>query len=205
MKFVRWSPLGDKLVSYDGWGNVRIWKIRSNIFASEYECSTVTPVTDIQWSPCGMYIAICGEEGQLQVISGHDGSIVFAIHAIATSSFGSYAEFTSLTWNSTSTRIALGTGKGEVIEVDPHQNGKFLMMMSMHEGVSVRHVEYFGSVEYFQEPDRRQGGDGVVDRELQDWIPSQSLSLYMQDGEVAMFPTATETQCYCVQVRIIKF
>ena len=197
---MRWKPQGDKFISYDSWGNVCIWNNRSNIYALDFEFTTVIPVSDIQWSPCGTYIAICGEEGQLQIIAGHNGTTIFAIHAISTSSYGTYAEFTSLSWSASSTRIALGTRKGEVIEVDPHQNGQFLSMMTMHENVPVRKVEYFSSPHCFKEtinPDnysRHKENDST-----------QSLSLYMDDGEVAIFPTASETHCNCVQVRTILY
>ena len=200
MRLVRWKPQGDKLVSYDSWGNIRGWKNRSKVFALDFQCTVVQPVSDIQWSPCGTYIALCGEEGQVQVMSGHDGAVIFAINAVSTTGYGAYAEFTSLSWNSTSTRIALGTGKGEVIEVDPHNNGRFLSMMSMHENVPVRQVDYFGSLQYFFHPDAAGRPASVVVDGQESWVASQSLSLYMEDGEVAIFPLIAETHCYCVQV-----
>ncbi len=166
----------------------------------DFELTTTTPVSDIQWSPCGTYIALCGEEGQLQVITGLNGGTVFALHAFSTTAYSTYAEFTSLSWNRSSTRIALGTRKGEVIEVDPHQNGQFLTMMTMHRNVSVRQVEYFSSSNCFKAmADQSNGGQRDRDNK------SQSLSLYMEDGEVAIFPTVSETHCNCVEVRTLLY
>lgn len=191
-------------MSFDSWGNLIVWKNRSNIFASDFTFTVVTPITDIQWSPCGMYIALCGDEGQLQVVSGNDGSTVFAIHAVSTSLYGRYAEFNCLSWNVDSTRIVLGTSRGEVIEVDPNQNGRFLSMMTMHENTPVCKVDYFGRVEYFKvQPERNQerGVDNIAGDD-DGWLACQGLSVYMEDGEVAIFNAFTETRCNCVQVCI---
>lgn len=151
-----------------------------------------------------MYIALCGDEGQLQVVSGHDGTTIFAIHAVSTALYGRYAEFSCLSWNVDSTRIVLGTSRGEVIEVDPNQNGHFLSMMTMHENTPVCKVDYFGRAQYFKLPHGQAGNElpanvpvgGMGD----DWMASQGLSVYMEDGEVAIFNTFTETRCSCVQV-----
>ena len=197
MKFVQWRPQGDRLVTYDSWGNVRMWKNRSNILALDFEYTVTTPVSDIQWSPCGSYVAMCSDEGQLHVISGNTGITIFAVHAISATVYGSHAEFTCLSWDHSSSRIALGTAKGEVIEVDTTSNGQFQSIMEMHENVPVRQVHYFGcassnsSCEGVPSEIRDRGGN---------MTESLSLSLYMEDGEVAIFPTIMETHCTCVQV-----
>ena len=140
----------------------------------------------MQWSPCGLYIAICGEEGELQLFSGLNGISIFAIQVVSSTQHSTHAEFTCLTWNKTSTRLALGTAKGELIDTDPTQNGQFISIMMMHENVPVRHAQYFGPTEELHLNNEQTA--------------SQSLSLYMEDGEVAIFPTINNTCCMCVQV-----
>ena len=183
---MRWRPQGDRLATYDSWGTVKIWRNRSNVLALDFDFTTSVLVRDMQWSPCGLYIAICGEEGELQVFSGLNGISIFAIQVVSSTQHSTHAEFTCLTWNKVSTRLALGTAKGELIDTDPTQNGQFISIMMMHEHVPVCHAQYFGPTEEVHLHNEQAA--------------SQSLSLYMEDGEVAIFPTINNTCCMCVQV-----
>ena len=148
----------------------------------------------MQWSKCGYYIGICGEEGHIQVFSGLNGVNIFAVQVIAATVFSFQAQFLCLSWNKQGTRIALGTERGEVMDVDPAVNGQFISTMMVRENTPVLHIQYFGPIQEVE----INTPDGVKQ------LSTQSLSLYLADGEVAIFPNLTTTHCMCVHTRIIN-
>lgn len=191
---MRWRPQGDRLATYDSWGNIKVWKNRAKVLALDFDYSITAVVRDMQWSHCGFYIAVCTEDGHLQIFSGLNGTYIFSIQVVTSSAFGSHAQFTSLSWNKPTTSIALGTERGEVIDIDPLQHGRFMATMVVREGTPVLHACYFGPVKEIN----------IVTSEGNQSLSTQSLSLYLANGEVAIFRNLSSACCMCVHTRIVN-
>jgi hypothetical protein len=194
VRFVRWRPQGDKLVTYDSWGNLKIWKNRANVLALDHETTTTVVVKDIQWSHCGNYIALCGEDGHLQMFSGVTGMNLFSVQVITSSLSNTYAQFTTLTWNESTTRLAICTDHGEVMDADPSYNGRFISTTIVRETIPILYAKYFGPVKEYEV-------ETVFGNQK---LSTQSLSLYLANGEVAIFQNLSSTHCMCVHTRIIN-
>ena len=151
-------------------------------------------VTDIQWSSCGYYIVICSEEGYIQVLSGLNGQRLFTTQVVAPHRFSTQAEFTCCTWNKCNTQIALGTKRGEVFGIDPDEEGQFIFTTVDREGVSVQSLLFFGPIHEIP----------VSTRHGEKMTATQSLSLYMSNGDVVFFPTLISHYCACVQTHLIE-
>ena len=171
---MRWMPNGDRLASYDSWGRIIIWKNRANILAYDLEIKTSLLVTDMQWSPCGYYLLLCGREGHVQSFSAINGLNLFSIQVEATNSNSKKAEFTCCSWNRPGTRVALGTENGEVVVIDPSDNGRSISTISMHKGIPVLSLEWYGDVSTCMKR------SGVT-------YETQSLSAYLKNGDVMLF------------------
>lgn len=148
-------------------------------------------VKDIKWSTCGCYIAICGEEGHMQLLSGINGAQIFALQVVTSPRYGSYAQFTCLSWNKSITSIVLGTERGEIIDIDPLHQGRFVSTVIVRENIPIRYISYYGPL--------RSTNDGTGTA-----VITQSLSLYLANGEVAIFQNLSSANCVCVHTRIIN-
>lgn len=108
--------------------------------------------------------------------------------------YGAHAQFTSLSWNKSITCMALGTERGEVIDVDPIQQGRFISTLIVRENVPVLNVCYYGPM---KEVD-------IMTPEGSQTLITQSLSLYLANGEVAIFHNLSSASCMCVHTRIVN-
>ena len=170
---------------------MKIWKSRANVLAINNELTTTVAIKDIQWSSCGHYIAICGEDGHLQLYSGFSGANVFSVQVLNSSQWSnSYAQFTSISWDSNGTRLAVGTERGEVMDVDTDRYGQFIKTTIIRQEVPVIYVKYYGAVQEFEV--QRGGVKSYV----------QSLSAYLANGEVAIFQNLASNRCSCIYTGI---
>ena len=183
------------MATYDSWGAIKVWKNRANVLAMDFEFTTKILIRDLQWSSCGYYIAMCGEEGNLQVFSGLNGTNIFAIQLVAPLHFSSQAQFSCCSWNSSGTRIALGTERGEVVDVDTTNDGQTVLTIGVRDGVPVLSTHYFGPVKEITK--HTSSGEAVA-------VPTQSLSVYLTSGETRIFPTISSGQSICVQTSIVN-
>ena len=194
VRLVRFRPQGDRLATYDSWGNIKLWANRANVLALESSLSTTMVVTDMQWSSCGFYVVICGEEGYIQILSGMNGQRLFVTQVVAPHRFSTQAEFTCCTWNKSNTQIALGTRRGEVFGIDPNEEGHFIFTTLDREGVAVQSLHFFGPVHEI--PMNTRNGEKMT--------ATQSLSLYLSNGDIVFFPTLISKFCACVKTQLIK-
>ena len=183
-------PDGDRLASYDSWGRLIIWKNRANVLAYELDIKTSLLVTDMQWSPCGYYLFLCGREGHVQSFSTINGINLFSIQVEATNSDNKKAEFTCCAWNRPATRVALGTENGEVVIIDPSDNGRSISTISMHKGIPVQSLEWYGPITTCK---KRSGG----------LYQSQSLSAYLKNGDVMLFKSLTHADVNCSRTLVV--
>ena len=114
---------GDRLASYDSWGRLIIWTSRAKTLDYKLDIKTSILVTDMQWSPCGYYLLLCGREGHVQSFSTVNRINLFSIQVETTRSDNMKVELTCCAWNRPGTRVALGTENGEVVIIDPNDNG----------------------------------------------------------------------------------
>ena len=184
---VRWMPNGDRLASYDSWGKIISWRNRVNILVCDFQVSVPFAITDMQWSPCGFYLFICGKEGHIQMYSGINGLNLFTLQVEAISPLCSKPSFTCCAWNQPQTRIALGTHCGEIIMLNPRDNGAYLSTMAIWRGVPLQNIQWYGPVA----PCQTRDGVGYE---------SQSLFALLKNGNVVLFDnlsnpgyTTTET------------
>ena len=91
-------------------------------------------------------------------------------------------------------RLPLGTEKGEVIDIDPLQHGRFMATMVVREDTSVIHASYFGPVKEVN----------IATPEGNRTLSTQSLSLYLANGEIAIFRNVSSACCMCVHTRIVN-
>ena len=185
---VRWMPGGDRLASYDSWGRIIVWRNRANIFATEFQVNTPVNVTDMQWSCCGYYIVICGKEGHIQMISGINGLSFFSIQVEAISPLSARATFNCSAWNEPGTRVAFGTQSGEVVLLDPSDNGSSLSTTTIKKNVAVRSIQWYGPVVNCE---TRSGK-----------YKSQGLSAYLRNGDVIFFKTMSDPHCVYSQAGV---
>ena len=189
VKVVRWMPDGDRLASYDSLGKLIIWRNRANVLAYELSIKTSLLFTDIQWSPCGYYIFLCGREGHVQSFSTVTGLNLFSIQVEATRSGNKKAEFTCCAWNRPGTRVALGTENGEVVIIDPSDNGRSVSTICMHKGISVQSLEWYGPVTMCKR-------NGVP-------YESQCLSAYLKNGDVMFFESLFHSDVHCNKTGVV--
>ena len=190
VRLVRWMSDGDRLATYDCLGRVIIWKNRANVLAYELDIKTSLLVTDMQWSPCGFYLLLCGREGHVQSFSTINGLNLFSIQVEATNSNNRKAEFTSCSWNKPGTQVALGTENAEVVIIDPSDNGRSVSTISIHKGVPVQSLEWFGPVITCT----KQSGATYK---------SQSLSAYLKNGDVMLFKSLTHPDVKCSKTMVV--
>ena len=171
---VRWMPNGDRLASYDSWGKIISWRNRVNILVSDFQISVPFTVTDMQWSPCGYYLFICGRDGHIQMYSGVSGLNLFTLQVQAISPLSSKPSFTCCAWNLPRTRIALGARSGEIIMLSPQDNGAYLSTMAIRRGVPLQSIQWYGPVDLCQ---TREGAS----------YESQSLFALLKNGNVVLF------------------
>ena len=183
-------PDGDRLASYDSWGKLIIWRNRANVFAYELDIKTSLLVTDMQWSPCGYYLFLCGREGHVQSFSTVNGLNLFSIQVEATNSNGKKAEFTCCAWNRPATRMALGTENGEVVIIDPSDNGRSISTICLYKGIPVQSLEWYGSVTTC----RKRSGVSYE---------SQHLSVYLKNGDVMLFESLISENVSCNRTGIV--
>lgn len=190
IRLVRWMPDGDRLASYDSWGRLIIWKNRANVLAYELDIKTSLLVTDMQWSPCGYYLFLCGREGHVQLFSSINGMNLFSIQVEATNSNSKKAEFTCCSWNKPATRVALGTENGEVVVIDPSDNGRSISTISMLKGITVQSLEWYGPITTCK---RRNGVN----------YETQSLSAYLKNGDVMLFKSLVHPDVHCSRTMVV--
>ena len=183
-------PDGDRLASYDSWGRLIIWKNRANVLAYDLDIKTSLLVTDMQWSPCGYYLFLCGREGHVQSFSTTNGMNLFSIQVEATNSNNKKAEFTCCVWNQPATRVALGTENGEVVIIDPSDSGRSISTISMLRGIPVQSLEWYGPVTTCK---KRSGVS----------YESQSLSAYLKNGEVMLFTSLIHVEVNCSRTGVV--
>ena len=66
----RFSPQGDKLATYASSGQALLWTNSANLYVLSCTITVEQKVRDLQWSPCGTYIAVCGDK--MEILSGID-------------------------------------------------------------------------------------------------------------------------------------
>ena len=186
---MRWSSRGDKLASYDSWGKINIWRNRANILSKEFQISTAVSVTDMQWSPCGYYLILCGKEGHVQMISGINGITFFSIQVEATLHHSGKTQFTCCTWNKPGSRVALGTEAGEVVLMDPNSNGRSISTVILRRDVPIQSLGWFGPI---TDCTTRSG----------ELYQSQSLSAYHNSGSVLFLTNVSNPRCFCSETGV---
>lgn len=190
VRLVCWMRDSDRLASYDSWGRIIIWKNRANVLAYELDIKTSLLVTDMQWSPCGYYLFLCGREGHVQLFSAINGMNLFSIQVEATNSNNKKAQFTRCSWNKPGTRVALGTENGEVVIIDPSDNGRSISTISMHKGIPVESLEWYGPITTCK---KRTGVS----------YETQSLSAYLRNGDVMLFKSLVSPDVNCSRTNVI--
>lgn len=191
---VRFRPQGNWIATYDSQGNVSLWRNRAKVFALEYSIATNIVVTDLQWSDCGYFLVVCGVDGHVQIFSGLNGQKLYSTQVISPNHPNYKPLFTSCTWNKSSTQIALGTDKGEVFGIDPHEAGHIIFTTVEQEGIAVQNLNFFGPTHDI--PMATRYGERIVS--------TQSLSLYLSNGDVVFFPTLISQYCTCVQTELVR-
>ncbi len=189
IELVRWRKGGDKLASYDSWGRLIGWRSRANVLAREFQIQTSINVTDMQWSHCGYYLFVCGQDGNAQMFSGHNGLNLFSLQIQALSPMTSKAQFTTCCWNQPNTRVALGTQSGEVVLLDPSDNGQTISTMSLRQGVPVQTIRWYGPIRDCTSRSRPT-------------YKSQSLSILMKNGDVVFFISISSQHCLCCKTGV---
>ena len=187
---MRWAPSGQRLASYDSWGKIILWKNRANILACDFEITTNSLVTDMQWSPCGYNVIICGKEGHIQLFSGLSGVVFFSIQLCAPRLQDFRATLSSCAWNRLGNQVALATEKGEVMLLDPTSNGQLLSTLTLREGVAVGDIEWFGPPRSCQTKHEKD----------YHW---QKLTAYLKNGEVVFFSDYSPPTCVSTKTSII--
>ena len=186
-------PDGDCLASYDSWGRLIIWRNYANTLAYRLDIKTSILVTDMQWSPCGYYLFLCGREGYIQSFSVINGINLFSIQ-IETTRSGNKAEFTCCVWNRPGTRVALGTENGEVVIIDPRGDVQLISIVSvsvsMYKGISVQGLEWYGPITMCK------GRNGVL-------CESQYLSAYQKNGDVVLFEPLFDPEFKCNRTGVV--
>ena len=189
--FARFSTQGDKLATYEydsTNGQAKLWFNDSNVYAPKYTITFQQKVRDMQWSPCGSYIAVCGDK--IEILSGHD---LQRLHvSSADQYFDEYAM--SCAWNDCSTQLAIGSSHGRVLVIDPNYDINHALMFLKDS--SINNLQYFGTVQEIQVTSRQ--GQNI-------FVESQALSAYFSTGDV-IFDLRVRL-CYCttrVQTDLIK-
>ena len=175
---------GDRLASFDSLGRLIIWRNRANVLAFELDIKTSLLITDMQWSPCGYYLFLCGRQGHIQSFSTVSGINFFSIQVEAANGSNKKAEFTCCAWNQPSTNVALGTEDGEVVIIDPSDRGRSITTMCMHKEIPVQSLEWYGPVTTHT---KRSGVS----------YKSQSLSAYLKNGDVILFESPIDLEVNC--------
>lgn len=191
VRVVRWSPSGDRLATYDSWGRIIIWRNRANILAYLQQVKTPLTVTDMQWSPCGYYIIVCGKEGNVQMFSGINMVSLMSLQLEATTQFSTLQRpnFTTCAWNQTISRIALGTQTGEIVLLDPSNIHTSISSVSIKKDISVQSIQWYGPV---AKCFTRDGGS----------YNSQSLSAYLENGTVVLIKSVSSPHCVYSQTGV---
>ncbi len=184
---------GDKLASYDSWGRLIGWRSRANVLAREYQIYTSVVVTDMQWSHCGYYLFVCGEDGHMLLFSGINGLNLFSLQIQGVSPLTANAQFTTSSWNEPSTRVALGTQNGEVILLNPNSNGQTISTMTLKQGVPVQTIQWYGPV-----VDCTHRSQHSRPRSYK----SQSLSALLKNGDVVFFKSTSSRHCLCCKTAV---
>ena len=179
---VRWMPDGDQLATYDSWGRIVIWKNRANILAYFHQIRTPLTVTDMQWSPCGYYLLICGKHGNIQMFSSVNGMTLLSLQLQTPSRFSTTAHFTCCMWNQPTTRVALGTKTGELVLLNPDNGGSSVSSVSIKKGIPIHSIQWYGPV-------RKCTTSGGAD------YNSQSLSAYLRNGIIVLFRSVSSPKC----------
>ena len=188
---VRFSPKGDRLATYDSSGHTKLWTNRIGLYSPTYDITIEQTVCDMQWSPCGYFIAVCGEHCYIQMLSGTNYQI---LHVGDIDSF-QYSEplvdFMSCAWNDCSTQLALGTSTGEVVVVNPNDDVHCSSTLIGKDDDVIKSLNFFGPVQEIQ-VSSRQGPKIFID--------SQALSVYLNNGEV-IFNLRIQINCYSVRIQ----
>lgn len=80
------------------------------------------------------------------------------------------------------------------MDVDPSQNGHAIGTIVVRKDVPIIYTKYFGTV-HEQEVQTPHGAQRVS---------TQSLSLYLANGEVVIFDNVSSTQCMCVYTGLVN-
>lgn len=179
---MRWKPNGIRLASYDSWGRIILWSNRANILAFEFQMSSAVLITDMQWSPCGYYIIACAKNGHIMSYSAVTGMNLFSVQIEATSCHINKAKLTCCSWNKPGTRVAFGTSNGEVILLNPADNGRSLMTITISQGVPIQKVAWYGPIMPCQQ------GNHPPYR-------SQGFFTYLRNGDCVFFQTPGCSEC----------
>ena len=179
---VRWMPSGDQLATYDSWGKIIIWKNRANILAYLHQIRTPLTVTDMQWSPCGYYLLVCGKHGNIQMFSSVNGMTLLSLQLQTSSQFSTRAHFTCCMWNQPITRVALGTQTGELVLLDPDNGGRSISSVSLKKGIPIHSIQWYGPVR------KCHTSAGAS-------YDSQSLSAYLRNGIIVLFKSINSPKC----------
>ena len=193
VRIVRFKPQGDRLATYDSWGCIKLWNNRANVYGQDCAVTITQIVKDMQWSTCGFYIVLCGEEGYVQIISGSNCQRLYTSQVVSPHLYTTKVEFMCCSWNVCNTQVVLGTTKGEIFAIDPNEEGQFIFTSVDREGISVRSLQFFGAIQEII----------VTTRHGPKLVETQSVSVYLSNGEVVYFPTVISHYCACIQTHLI--
>ena len=126
----------------------------------------------------------------MQSFSAITGMNLFSIQVEATNSTSKKAEFTSCSWNKPSTRVTVGTENGEVMVINPSDNGRSISTISLHKGIPVLSLEWYGPVI----TSMKRGGLSYK---------SQNLSIYLKNGDVMLFSSLVHADVNCSRTMVV--
>ena len=183
-------PDGDRLATYDSWGTLIIWSSHAKTLAYNLDIKISILVTDMQWSPCGYYLFLCGREGHVQSFSTVNKINFFSIQVETTRNDNKKAEFTCCACNRPGTRVAIGTENGEVVIINPSDNGRSISTIPLSKSFSVQSLEWYGPVT------KCKKRNGVL-------YASQYLSVYQKNGDVVLFESLFHSNVKCIRTGVV--
>ena len=138
---------------------------------------------DLQWSPCGTYIAVCGDK--MEILSGIDFQ---SLHVRSTDPF---IYCISCAWNECSTQLALNTFGGKVVVFDPNYDVD-QASSNFNNDVPIKCLQYYGPVQEIRVSSKQ--GPKIS-------IESQALSAYLINGVVIFNMKVRLSHCHTVRVQ----
>ena len=153
-------------------------------FVHELELTVTAYVTDMQWSPCGTWLVLCGEGGCIKTWRLGDSTFKTLDWSHVTHDHGynmivtqtvPCSQFECLSWNATGSKIALGSESGEVIVVCFNGRSGLVDTVLKHKLTKVSAMHWCGL---------NLAGDhlGSSSEQTQD----QNLSVYFKNGDISL-------------------